>query len=196
MGPPAGGGCVLEGMGAERQLMGVRTIGTWRVTSLAFTLVLCCDSSPSRDEAEAFASWLGPQSIDPMIAAAGDGKLERYRLDLRVVESAGFEMPETSNGFVTFSDGEFGRFESRVLETAARLLLVGTLQLEAERGWRFYALDVRVSDGPLGGAVVHLRDGRLPASISDPYLAVYPIPDDLHVDPGPLDFEVVGHLSK
>ena len=184
-----------EGRYCERHRMGVRTLAARRVTSLAFALVLCCDSSPSQDEVEAYASWLGPQTIDPMIAAGPGYKLERYRVDLRVVEAADFEMPETTNDVVTFSDGEFGPFELRAVE-GARPLLVGSLRLEAELGWRFYNLDVRVLEGPLRGALVHLRDGQLPASITDPYVAVYPIPDDVQVDPGPLEFEVVGHFPS
>jgi len=121
-------------------------------------------------------------------------KLDRYSVRLRVVEAAQFETPRTTNGVVTFVGGEFAPFESRGADGDG-LLLVGTLQLEGALGWRFYALDLRVVDGPLAGAIVHLRDGGLQDSTVGPCVAVYPIPDDVQIRTGPVDFEVVGYSA-
>jgi hypothetical protein len=63
---------------------------------------------------------------------------------------------------------------------------------------RYYALNVRFTQGTLKNAVVQLRDytgGRSPSE-KDPYVAIYKIPEHIEVEEGELDFHVIRILAK
>jgi hypothetical protein len=75
--------------------------------------------------------------------------------------------------------------------------VVGRVQLKKSKpGWRFYTLNVRVKAGPLKGAIVHLRDGRIQNSITDPCISVYRVPANVEIKPGDLDVEPVAMFAK
>jgi hypothetical protein len=64
-----------------------------------------------------------------------------------------------------------------------------------ESGIRIYTLDVRVTDGPLTGALVHLRDGQRPEP-GGPYYCAYKIPAASNMPRGRIPFEVVMYSSE
>ena len=130
------------------------------------------------------------------IDAANHDKLPRYEISLNIVKGADLRLPASENAIVTFDGTEFRQTKDFDSDKDS-LYLLGQMQLQKDKlGWRFYTFNVRITDGALEGAVVHLRDGKIQDSITDPCIAVYSIPDDVKVEEGNVPFEVVGLFAK
>lgn len=176
-----------------------------------FALSLCVltvlhDSPLDPTPAVAFEKWLGPQTNDtatlfapvagPPIDAAKDKTLSRYDISVSVIPGGKLALPKSENPTVTFDGADFQQMGAFKLEQDA-LYLVGRVQLKkGNLGWRFYTLNVRIKAGPLEGAIVHLRDGRIQNSITDPCIAVYRIPANVEIKPGDLPVEAVAMFTK
>ena len=158
-----------------------------------------------------FSEWLGPQTnekagpwdvvgppivVGSPIDAAKHDKLSRYEITLEVVKGADIKLPDSKNPIVTFDGRGFTQVEDFSPDHVA-LYLVGKMQLwKDEGGWRFYTLNLRVTDGNLKGAIVHLRDGKIQDDITDSCIAIYRIPDNLKIATGDVSFEVVALFAK
>jgi hypothetical protein len=162
------------------------------------------------DDAQNWEAWLGPQSnkqatleatlFQPVVGSpvdqAKDPRISNHEISLRVVKGADLRIPQSENPTVTFSGTAFQQTAGFRPDPNA-LYLVGQMQLKkGQLGERFYTLNVRIKDGPLKGAVVHLRDGNIQESIKDPCTAVYRLPADLKVNAEAVPFEVVAIFAK
>jgi len=178
-----------------------------RPHSFAFLLILLVAPSGVWAQTQSpFSKWLGAQTNEkapqfaPVVGKPLDrgkhDKLRRYEISLKIVKGASLKLPSSENAIVTFGERGIQQIESFQSKDDA-LYLLGTMQLEKhELGWRFYTLNVRVTAGELKGAVVHLRDGKLQKSITDPCIAIYRIPKDVKVEIGEVPFEVVALFAK
>ncbi len=140
-----------------------------------------------------------------VVAKSSEGEYAKWEkikgdlsIDLRIVLGEKLELPETDNGYTTLVNGEVGQISWREdLEIRPKnLYLVGEVkQLSHGReryAYRYYTLNVRVlNNPPLEGAIVHLRNERIPASLEDPYVAIYKIPPEIKAGEGPLEYKVV-----
>lgn len=158
------------------------------------------------DASRPFAYWLGPQTnkrinrFDRVVGkpfdVTKDEKLQKYDISLRVVKGRDMKLPDSQNAVITYQDRKF-RKKRRFQPQQETLYLVAQMQLKKKRlGWRFFTMNFRVKEGPLKGAIVHLRDGSGPKSILDPYIAVYALPDKYADAVGPLSFEGVSMFAK
>lgn len=152
-----------------------------------------------------FKSWLGPQTnktarfpsvVGQVIDVARHDKLPRYDLSLKIIKGTGLRMPASKNAIVTFDGTEFQQTKDFAGDKDARYVVAQMQLKKGQPGWRFYTLNVRITAGALKGAVVHLRDGKIQDSMTDPCIAVYRIPGDLKVDEGNVPFEVVALFAK
>lgn len=158
-----------------------------------------------------FREWLGPQTNEkaglfdvvgppPVVGSpidiANHEKLRRYEIDLKVVQGADLDVPDSENPVVTFDGRGFQHSKDFRADHEARYLVGKVLLRNDESGWGFYTLNVRVTDGDLKGAIVHLRDGKIQDEITDPCIAIYRIPDVLDVETGNVPFEVVALTAK
>lgn len=96
---------------------------------------------------------------------------------------------------MTFNGKTLIGTEEGVIEPEATYLY-GRLKLLKQYGQRIYTCDVRLEEGPLQGAIVHLRDGILPESIGDAYQCYYRVPDELGVPEGNIKAKVIGWSAK
>jgi hypothetical protein len=182
-----------------------------QIAAHVFVLSLCMIASGDdghRDPVPAvpLEKWLGPQTNDtatlfapvvgPPIDAAKHEKLSRYDISVSVVPGRKLALPKSENPAVTFDGAEFQQIGALKPDQEA-LYVVGRVQLKKSKlGWRFYTLNVRVKAGPLEGAIVHLRDGRIQNSITDPCISVYRVPAHVDIKPGDLAVEPVAMFAK
>lgn len=161
-------------------------------------------SSAVAQSAEPFEKWLGPQKnglinrnvVRDTIDRAKHEKLSCYNFSLLVVNGSELKLPTSENPIVIFDGKEFKEVMSFVADANSKYL-VSTFQLKKDQlGWRFYTLNVRVSDGELKGAIVHLRNDRIQETISEPCIAVYKIPSEMEIEVGEVPFEVVSYFAK
>ena len=173
---------------------------------ICLVLVHCAIGGFLADAHASFREWLGPQTnenatlfapvvVKPIDPAKHD-RLSHYQIDLAIVRGRDLKLPASDNAIVTFTGKRFQQSkEFRADEKA--MYLVGKMQLKRDRvGRRFYTLNARVTKGQLKGAVVHLRDGKIQDSITDPCIAIYRIPDDIEVKTGKVPFEIVALFAK
>jgi hypothetical protein len=147
-----------------------------------------------------FATWLGPQepfrsvfgSTDRVHDIENHPLLRSYDISLHVVLGGSLEIRESPNGVVGF-DGRDIMEEKQLTVESDDTLLVGRIKLRTGERWkRFYSLDLRVRQGPLKGAVVHVRDGKIQNSVVDECVCIYFIPPGISIDEGPVAFDVCG----
>jgi hypothetical protein len=160
-----------------------------RGVSLAGAILACCGGE--RD-ARTLERCLGPQDIVQEVEA---GKAKEYELDLRVVSGARLRLEESPNPVITCKAGKLVAVKSDILPD--RLYVIAKLRLRATTGWRVYDCRVRVTSGPLKGAVVTVCSAEFaPApSISATYQACYELPAGLASE-GALDHEIVQFTGK
>lgn len=59
-----------------------------------------------------------------------------------------------------------------------------------------FDLNVRITEGPVAGALIHCRSGKILETYLEPMVAVYKIPEGLDVDLSEPKIEIVGFRSK
>jgi hypothetical protein len=175
-------------------------------TLIALAIFVVATSTVRANDQPAFSKWLGPQTNDnatpfaPVVGKPIDpakhDKLPRYDLTLEIAKGGDLKIPVSENAIITFEGKEFQKLKDFHPDKDATYLFCRMQLKPDKRGWRFYTLNVRITDGNLKGAVVHLRDGRIQDSITDPCLAIYKIPDDLSVEAGKVPFEIVALFAK
>lgn len=180
-----------------------------RPTVTFFVLALLLTSSEATAQSkkaatDSFEKWLGPQKnsiadfgvVREVIDHRENRKLKLYDMGVKVVKGSELRVSDSENPLVVYEQGEFKQVKSFTAD-AESLYILTTFQLKKNQlGWVFYSLNVRVTDGELKGAIVHLRDDKIQESIKDPCFAIYKLPSDLKVKPGDLPFEVVSYFSK
>ncbi|MCA9174766.1 MAG: hypothetical protein KDB14_09815 [Planctomycetales bacterium] len=175
-------------------------------TLIALAVFMVATSTVHANDQPAFSKWLGPQTNDnatpfaPVVGkridAAKHDKLPRYDITLEIVKGGDLKLPVSENAIITFDGGEFTAMKDFHPDKDATYLFC-RMQLKPDKlGWRFYTLNARIIDGNLKGAIVHLRDGKIQDSITDPCVAIYRIPDDLNVEVGKAPFEIVALFAK
>jgi hypothetical protein len=175
-------------------------------TLIALAIFVVATSTVHANDQHAFSKWLGPQTnenatpftpvVGKPIYLAKHDKLPRYDISLEIVKGGDLKLPVSENGIITFDGREFSKLKDFHPDKDGTYLFC-RMQLKPEKiGWRFYTLNARITDGKLKGAVVHLRDGRIQDSITDPCVAIYKIPDDLSVEAGKVPFEIVALFAK
>lgn len=169
---------------------------TGTVVALGLVPSLGCEAKPTEQEVRAFAQWLGPQTnaVHPLYNGR-DGRLDRWEVELKVVSGNGLELPATRNTVLTFDGANQVLFDAGGIESSAKYLVAGA-QLKTELGHNLYDLNLRITSGPLAGAVVRLRNGRICESMKDPFAAVYRIPNTVKISSGPVPFEVINFIAK
>lgn len=156
---------------------------------------------PKQHSTKGFDTWLGPQKeLSWASGIPSDEKkkaiFSNYNISLEVIKGSDFKLPKTKNATVTLGKSGLQGIKDFKVEPNAKYLF-GKLQWKkSQMNWRFYIFTVRVKNGALKGAVVHLRDGKFQKSFADPCFAVYKIPEQIKVAPGPVSFEIIGILAK
>jgi hypothetical protein len=186
----------------------------YRVALLIGLIAICARSlaGEAKPELPAFANWLGPQENDkkpdwrtigmvyPVAEKEGirqrnDPELANHEISLTVVDGSRLQLPKSANSVVTFDGKSFQR-KGHFPKQAGVKYLAGNISLKTELGCRIYKLNVRVTKGPLKGAIVHLWDHRVPDSIGDPYFSAFEVPREYGMVEGPVEFEIVSYFYK
>lgn len=174
-----------------------------RVCAVAIMIAISVSSAVAQSRGP-FEKWLGPQKnslinrnvVREAIDRAKHEKLSCYNFSLLVVKGSDLKLPTSENPVVIFDGSEFKEVMSFTADANSKYLL-STFQLKKDQlGWRFYTLNVRVSDGALKGAIIHLRNDRIQETISEPCIAVYRIPSEILIEVGEVPFEVVSYFAK
>jgi hypothetical protein len=175
-------------------------------TLLALAVFLVATSTVDANDESVVSKWLGPQTnenappfaqvVGKPIDQASHDKLSRYNISLELVKGGDLKLAVSENPIITFDGREFRTLKDFHSDKDG-VYLFCRMQLKPEElGWRFYTLNARITDGSLKGAIVHLRDGRIQKSITDPCMAIYRIPDDVKVEAGKIPFEIVALFAK
>lgn len=177
-------------------------LGEIVIVVLAVSLSAC---SYERDATVDFASVFGPQELPPMARlfsgqssddaiVSSDPRLDSYAIRLRVVRGRDLRLDE-GVPLVTLVEGRPTSVE-RIEPLPERAYVHGTIDLQSERGgWNLYTVVLRVTSGPLAGALIDLRDGRVSDAGSD-HQAVYELPASSEIEDGDLEHEVAWVFMK
>lgn len=180
------------GMSGRRRSTLVTTL-VFSFMQWSFTESSMSDDAPkSRDTVLKNApKWLGPQT-QPESAQEGFALFDDlYKVSLIVVRGDELKSMKVPN--IVHFDDTVRRAPAdwpEHIEKDAKYVL-GRIRKKGRSHVAVYTLDCRIEDGPLKGAVVHLRDGRLPEDLTGEFAAYYRIPDEVEIDPGALKFRVV-----
>lgn len=104
-------------------------------------------------------------------------------------------LERSDNPTITLVDGEARRVTDATIDPTS-LYVYASLKLQAPYGVRIYTYTVRVTEGPLKGAVIPLCDGNLPPDIGSPYQAFFRLDDGYSIREGPLTVELVRYWAK
>jgi hypothetical protein len=142
-----------------------------------------------------FSKWLGRQKGIGLYPLDDDYREEfedLYDVQLDVVRGAQLLREDGLKNVVGF-DGEavtaFSDWTKKVDKDAT--YVYGRVRAKDEWRKKVYIVDCAIQDGPLKGAIVHLRDRRVPKSDDDSYSGFYRIPDDIAINEGKLRFKIV-----
>ena len=167
------------------------------VAAFIVSSVTACRSEPTPEQVSGYSQWLGEQTknvVHPLYVDH-DPREECWDVSLSVVQGSKLEVPGTKNPVVSFDGSKVVHLQPGTKLDHARYLVVRA-DFNATKGWYVYEFTLRVDGGPLNGAVVRIRNGHLPETISDPLVGIYRIPDVLRVSEGPQDFEVINFVAK
>ena len=148
--------------------------------------------SPSR----LFSPWLGPQNIERVQSLsrwqqAVESRMKDYDVAVAVESGKNIKIPiGLEDQIVVCVDGKIVATKTCHIDPSKKYV-VGKFSLTSATGRRIYSLNIRVTRGPLKGAVIHLRDNLCPETIEGPFWSVYEVPSNLPVPLGPLEFEYV-----
>ena len=154
-------------------------------TALAMVLIGSCSAANSDEQFKrVFGSRSTPRTVQT-------GRLARYKIQLRVESGESLSIRESNNQVLTCVDGNLVS-GAPVLEEG-RFYVYGAVDLARELGYHVITCVVRVKSGPLSGALVWIvpPETAFGGSIGDPYQACYPLPENLSLKAGALEFEVV-----
>lgn len=172
-----------------------------------------------------FVVWLGKQTnsgpighfrsiVDSSGSSESDWRWENIKdsLDIQLRIIAGYnvrrvsradrskvyqELPQTKNGYTTLINGEVGSVKDQAeLQIRHNSLYVVGIVKQTKGVGRIRSLNARITRGPLTNAVVHLRDNTWNESMTDPFVAVYKIPEHIEVTEGDLEFRVIRVVEK
>jgi hypothetical protein len=142
--------------------------------------------------------WLGQNrygSVFAPVCANMQNSSRDFAITLNVAYGREIRIPRSRNFVVTCEKGLVVRaVQPRLLPD--RKYLIGEIRLKEQYGTRVAVCDLEITDGPLKGAVVHLRDEYTSESIPDPYFSYFEIPSELNLPSGPVPFRIVGWLPQ
>lgn len=142
--------------------------------------------------------WLGKSrygSVFAPVCANMQNSSRDFAITLNVAYGRDISIPRSRNFVVTCEKGLVVRAIQPRL-SPDRKYLIGEIRLKEQYGTRVAVCDLEITDGPLKGAVVHLRDEYTSESIGDPYFSYFEIPSDLNLAPGPVPFRIVGWMPQ
>lgn len=142
-----------------------------------------------------FEVWLGRQSnsgpfgeFSSAVVSKPSKALERkiaevdlsWKVSVSVVHGAHLELPVTSNGYTTTVNGTVSsvrELEMLMLDKESSYIVAIISPREKSSFRNLLSLNIRVTEGPLKNAIVHLRNDKFPADRTNGFVAVYRVPD-------------------
>ena len=117
-------------------------------------------------------------------------------ISVRVVDGESVVLPRSENPITAVINGELTEQSNVSLDPSRKYVIGQITSSDASSGKRLYIVDLLVRNGPLKGAIIHLRSGELQRSPDGPLLAVFEIPEGLELANGVMEFDVIGLKSK
>lgn len=180
-------------------------------TSIPVATIICCcimcgfvrssvsdDAPKSRDAVLQHApKWLGSQTQPKSVREGFTDFDELYSVSLIVIPGDKLKAMKDLRNVVHFDETVRRAPEDwrEHVENDAKYVL-GRINKKERWHLAVYTVDCRIEDGPLKGAIVHLRDNRFPEDKTTDMAAYYRIPDDIEIEGGTLKFQIIRTVDK